>query len=300
VSDPIVERIVRESGVPDLFEVLSERLAPTDLQSLLLAVQRARSSRLTPSHVLRAYEQNRVVRPAALDPRRRTSLEQLAASLAPESYEFIELSPIAPLGAVTALTELSQDVALATVRGTEVVSDVTNVLALEAAVRRRRDRSQTVRLAAVERVVRVHAEDAPNVHPHFALLGLVAAGRDRGAFALEAELLLEQLDFYVRLLGAVGARDVTVLLTPLDDERRTTDVLTALRERHSAAQASLDPERERGRGYYDSVCFDVRAGELSIADGGFVDWTQQLLSDRKERLLISGAGLERIAGLSPS
>jgi len=28
-------------------------------------------------------------------------------------------------------------------------------------------------------------------------------------------------------------------------------------------------------------------------DGGFTDWTQQLLSNRKERLLISGMGSER-------
>ena len=62
MPDPIVERIVRESGVPELVEVLSERLAPTDLQSLLLAVQRARASRLTPADVLRVYDQSRLVR----------------------------------------------------------------------------------------------------------------------------------------------------------------------------------------------------------------------------------------------
>jgi hypothetical protein len=293
VADPIVERIVRESGVPELFDVLSERLAPTDLQSLLLAVQRARASRLTPSDILRAYEHDRLVRPAALDPGRRASLEQLAVRLAPEGYEFVELSPLAPLGTVTALTGLSQDVAVATVRGTEVVSDVTNVLALEAAVRRRSDRSQPARLAAVHRVVRTHAPDAPGVHPHFALLGLVAAGRDRGGFELEAELLLEQLGFYLRLLDAAGARDVVVLLTPLDD-RPTSDVLDALRK--PGVEVALDVSRERGRGYYRSVCFDVRAGDVSVVDGGFVDWTQRLLSDRKERLLISGAGVERIAG----
>ena len=31
--------------------------------------------------------------------------------------------------------------------------------------------------------------------------------------------------------------------------------------------------------------------EIEIADGGFVDWTQQLLGNRKERLLISGFGM---------
>lgn len=31
--------------------------------------------------------------------------------------------------------------------------------------------------------------------------------------------------------------------------------------------------------------------EIDIADGGFTDWTQQLLNNKKERLLISGFGL---------
>ena len=33
--------------------------------------------------------------------------------------------------------------------------------------------------------------------------------------------------------------------------------------------------------------------EFFLADGGFTDWTRRLLSDRKERLLISGLGSER-------
>jgi hypothetical protein len=32
--------------------------------------------------------------------------------------------------------------------------------------------------------------------------------------------------------------------------------------------------------------------ELEIADGGFTDWTQRLSSNRKERFLISGVGVE--------
>jgi hypothetical protein len=32
--------------------------------------------------------------------------------------------------------------------------------------------------------------------------------------------------------------------------------------------------------------------EFEIADGGLVDWTQQLLNNKKERFFISGFGLE--------
>ncbi|MFI0799771.1 hypothetical protein [Amycolatopsis lurida] len=30
-------------------------------------------------------------------------------------------------------------------------------------------------------------------------------------------------------------------------------------------------------------------------DGGFVDWTQRLVGNRKERTLISGVGVDRLA-----
>ena len=34
-----------------------------------------------------------------------------------------------------------------------------------------------------------------------------------------------------------------------------------------------------------------------IGDGGFTDWTAQLLADGKERLLITGYGTDRLASL---
>jgi hypothetical protein len=36
---------------------------------------------------------------------------------------------------------------------------------------------------------------------------------------------------------------------------------------------------------------------VDVGDGGAVDWTQQLLTNRKERLVTSGLGLERMAAL---
>ena len=58
----------------------------------------------------------------------------------------------------------------------------------------------------------------------------------------------------------------------------------------------LKEEEPAANGYYTGIQFKVyvTAGqkEWEIADGGFVDWTQRLLGNRKERLLISGFGLE--------
>ena len=58
-----------------------------------------------------------------------------------------------------------------------------------------------------------------------------------------------------------------------------------------------DQSRESGRGYYSGLCFKVHSGELELGDGGFTDWTAQLLGNRKERLLVSGYGVDRLADL---
>jgi hypothetical protein len=60
-----------------------------------------------------------------------------------------------------------------------------------------------------------------------------------------------------------------------------------------------DPDRATGRGYYTGLCFKVfgvaAAEPFEVGDGGFVDWTQNLLGNRKERLVITGLGVDRTA-----
>ncbi len=56
-------------------------------------------------------------------------------------------------------------------------------------------------------------------------------------------------------------------------------------------------DRIGGIGYYQDICFKVEATNLNgevfqLVDGGFTDWTQVLLSNRKERLLTGGIGTE--------
>jgi hypothetical protein len=44
---------------------------------------------------------------------------------------------------------------------------------------------------------------------------------------------------------------------------------------------------------------EILVAEHSVADGGTTDWTQRLLSDRKERLLVSAIGTEMLARFLP-
>jgi hypothetical protein len=313
--DPLIGRIEGEAGVAGLLDVLADRVPLTDLQSLLLAAYRRRAAGVTPGRLLERYRRDRFTAPASVDPRSLAELDLLAFSLLPDGYQALELSPVCPLGTNSAIATVDQNKVVTTVRNTEVVADATNVLALECAVRRaellRGDTrsSARVQLAASHRVLRAQPFSGPALHQHFRLLGLVAAGRDEGSFRFEVESLLEQVSFFLRLLGAAGVPGVHVTLTDLDGGRLTpalvAGILEPLAERFPGAGCALDPDRTAGRGYYVAVCFDVSAVDPSgrrvqLVDGGFTGWTRRLLSSEKERLLIGGLGIERLQELFPA
>ena len=133
----ILRRIERRLGVTGIADLLAERLPPADLQSLLMAVSRRRAGRTRPVDLLHRYERDRFVHPSALDPRALLALEERAHQHLPAGFEALALSPVCPLGTAAAITTVDQNSVLATTRGTEVVSDPTNVLALECASRMR-------------------------------------------------------------------------------------------------------------------------------------------------------------------
>lgn len=314
MSNPIIERIQREAGIPELVDVLARRLDPTDLQSLLLEVYRRRAAGIKPNQLLERYEQDRFVRPSDLTPQVLADFDRLVWSLLPDDYTSVELSPVCPLGTNAAIATVDQNKVVTTIRNTEVVADATNVLALECASRRRRllrinpKNRERVRLCASHRVVRGQAFQDPGLSPHFRLLSLCVAGRDEGAFQFETTSLVEHITFYLHLLyeatqpGYPGSQ-FRVTITDLEQGRRERvlkeHVLEPLMANYPGVLCEFDPDRESGRGYYVGACFHVYATHpagtgLELIDGGFTTWTQQLLSNTKERLLISGLGIERL------
>jgi hypothetical protein len=313
LSDRIIERILRETGIPDLVDALAERLSPTDLQSLLLAVYQRRAKAITPSQLLERYEQDRFVRPSTVALQALVDFDQLVWSTLPDRYMALDLSLVCPLGTNAAIATVSQNKVVTTIHNTEVVADITNVLALECASRRRQllrpdpKSRERVRLCALHRVIRGQVFGGPASFPHFRLLGLCAAGRDEGSFQFEASSLVEQIAFCMRLLQEATrlgyhAHQFRIAITDLEDGQRTPaleeQVLAPLAASYPNARCGLDPNRTTGRGYYIGACFHLYATnaagiEFELVDGGFTTWTQQLLNNRKERLLISGLGVER-------
>ena len=77
-----------------------------------------------------------------------------------------------------------------------------------------------------------------------------------------------------------------------------TKVIEPIADQYPNVKFEIDVFRE-SQSYYQDVRFqifacDKKGTEYFLIDGGFTDWTQQLLSSKKERLLTSGLGSERL------
>jgi hypothetical protein len=307
-TESVVSRRVWPQVADDPRAALEHGLSPADLQAALMDVSRSRAAAVAPARLMQRWRQDRYVQPDTCDPRLVWPLEARLWELLPDEFAGVELSPVAPLGACSAVGPVSQDRVISTTRGTEVVSDPTNVLALEAAARRQRSASPVVSLAACHRVLRGQPFDAPGLFQHFRLFALVTSARDQGSGRTEAAMLTTHLKFWARALSELlPARRTAVRYTVFDfaplHERMRDTVLPALQPLPCAVAVEEDPGRERAGGYYQrgAIRIDVETADGDwgeVGDGGFTDWTAQLLNDAKERCLISCISTERLAALT--
>lgn len=312
----IIERIERAAGVTGLLDLLAKRLQPTDLQSLLLEVFRRRAVQRTPAALLADYRTNSLVRPSTTSPLRLLEWEQTAYAHLPPEFEPIALSPVAPLGVCSVPALVDQNRVVSTVRNNEVVSDSTNVLALEAALRRRDllradvRSAQPVHLATSHRLLRTQQVAGPNSFSHFAAFGLCSAGRDGGHLHFELETFVTHALFSLRTLDAFLGSGVALRLALTDfsahdrRERLADAVFGPVRASLPRVECVFDDARQSGRNYYVDLCFHIYASGpdgnwLEVGDGGVVDWTQTLVGSAKERCVISGMGSERVCAVWP-
>jgi hypothetical protein len=301
-EDRIAERVWRAMPAGSR-EALTRDLPPTDLQTLLIAVARARADRVTAADVMRRWQQDRFVRPAACDPRRVAAVEARLWQLLPAEFTGIELSPVAPLGTCTAVAPVSENRIVATVRNTEVVSDSTNALAVEAATRRRaQPKDSQVDLAACHRQLRAQVFGA-GAAAHFRLFVLVSSCRDSGSGRAEASMLTRHLAYWLDVLETLIPHrqpriELSVFDHPVLAERFTDAIRPALADR--AAFLVDKPDRTRGRGYYNGFALRIAAddGETELGDGGLTTYTAQLTHDAKERCLVSCIATERLTTLA--
>lgn len=306
-KNSIIRRIVRKTGIPELTEVLASKLSLSELQSLLLHIYHLRTSRLCAADVLKQYRSNRFTAAAQASPQDFAEFDTLAFSLLAPGFEPVELSPVAPLGSSSVLGPVHQNNVVTTIRNTEVLSDPTNVMAMECALRRKvHGAAKEVKLCCSQRLLRAQVFSGPVSFPHFRILSLASAGRDSGSHTFERSSMVEHIDYYLRLISAAEAKgyrtkDVRVILIalseralPVLDGRIREELLTL----HPDLTIGIEQKAMAPEEYYSGMRFNLFAttdeGEqLFLVDGGPTDWTQKLLQNKKERLMTSGMGTER-------
>jgi hypothetical protein len=301
VNENALRRIRRQLG-PDVIDQIAGS-SGADVTTVMLEIARRRAEALDAADVLRRYETDRFVRPGGIESDVVRGIETALFAALPDGFGSIVLSPVAPFGAHR-LAGVDQSRVVSTVRSSEVAADPTNGLALEAAVRRREllksdaRSSEVVKLAASQRVLRAQRFEGEGVFAHFQLFGLVTAGRDTGNLGFERDAFVEHVRFAADVIGKVTGSDAVVELTDLTGDAMG-EVAGLVRDALPRVTIDDRPDREGGRAYYDRMCFKAYASSAAdrfeIADGGLVDWTQQLVQSRKERLMISGLGVERLA-----
>jgi len=303
---PALKRILDRFALGAALDALAERMAGADLTTFLLEVMRLRARRVQPSELIERSVRDRFLSTAPVSYPALRRVEDAALRAAP-GFEPLVLSPLAAFGLHSAIATVDQNKVVTTIRGNEVAADPTNALALEAAIQRKAllaaepKSTASVRLAAVQRVVRAQQVSGPRSFAHFSLAGFVSAGRDVGSRAFESAALAEHLRIHCACALALGAARVRLAVSDFTDGLYRA-VLDAARDAVAGidqVELSFDPERESGRGYYDGLCFKSHArfgaDEFEIGDGGSVDWTARFVGSAKERCFISGIGLDRLA-----
>ncbi len=349
-----------------------EELSFSELGSALMGMYEKKIRELSAADLMDNYRENRFSHPSDIDVKERARLELMLMDDLPDSFDFVEISPVAPIGVSSVLTKIDPKTILQTIRPVEVVNDASVVMALESAKRRMDDKKWSsadrrnidcVRLANAHRELRGQVFTQKHLRPHFSSFTLTSAGRDIGRYAFEKDEQLLHLHCWLGSMeklnntGRYSMRDITVYLSDINvmnsliaegaisrkaviesTRKKGVDVLEianirlpskvddihsfsllnpdksmnrsistlkkmdmeqiqALRNDYPDIRFVYDLSRTAGIGYYDGICFKIKAAnrngqEISLIDGGASNWTSQLTSDDKERFFGSGLGTE--------
>jgi hypothetical protein len=289
------------SGIDEeALATLAERLPASEVWTLLLEVVDRRAARRAPKDLRAQWAHDRFTQPAAIDPRRMLAIDAVLFEAATQ-FEAIELSPLAPLGVCSRMAPTSQRRVVSALRGTEVVADPTNVLALECARRLKDEPGHVVRLAASHRAVRAQpAPKGPGYAQHFRLFCLVTAGRERVDHGFVVEHLVEHIQTHVSALDRLEQNgysftDRTLRLLASSERAGAADRVAAAFAGVSIVRDTLEHP------YYDGLRFTITTrppdgGEpQQLIDGGAFNWLGTLTSNHRLAFVASGMGSQMVA-----
>lgn len=307
MASEIISNILKRIN-PELVNVLATQLSGTELNSILLEVFKQKASTLTPPGLLNQYQNNRFVKPADLPVLKMKRMElDILELFERHSFRAIELSPVAILGSCSVVGPVNQKKVLSALRGTEVMADSTNALALHACDLKQRNEIPHatppvwMRCCNIQRHLRTQAISAKGFRPHFKIGCLVTCGSDSGNFEFEKVSLNEHMQIMKHLFaGYFKVEEISFRILPRAGYANTKDLLSRTSEyfknEDPGIRLSIVEQTANQNQYYKGIQYkvDIRVnGKVyEIGDGGFVDWTQQLLQNKKERMLSTGFGLD--------
>jgi hypothetical protein len=288
------------AGLPsDAYDALTRGLPASRLWSLLLEVAEARARERRPAELLEQWDRDRFVQPAIVDQRSLIEVDGHLLGAAP-AFESIELSPVAPLGVCTIMGHASQNKVLSALRGTEVVSDPTNVLTLECARRLRLDPTTMVRLATSHRCTR--AQPIPKQRgfsANFRIFCLASAAIERENHGFVVDALAEHIEIMLHALDRLehhgfGFPDRRITLLAREDTVALGDRIVAMFEGLVVARAVLEhPYYNKGLRFQIAARSDEGI-EIPLIDGGAFDWVAKLTSNRRAVYVASALGSQLV------
>ncbi|MFK7696293.1 hypothetical protein [Paenibacillus sp. HJGM_3] len=302
----IARRLGRDK-MKELVNVLADQLSGSELNSLLLEVYRSRTGAGSAAELLRRYRDNRFVKPAVVDPIDLRQLELDVLRIARQhGFTPVQLSPVAPIGSCSIVATADQNKIISATRGTEVVADATNLLALHVSEGLQNgsldNRACNLHFCTTHRHVRAQqVPKAPGMFAHFQVLCLVSSGIDRGSYSFEIGAFWEHIRAYRDIFHTRFDSEIEIILNARGGYKNADDLVQRIRrageEQSIPVRTAINPAKTDNR-YYQGLQFTIKTTiqgkDHYIGDGGFVDWTQQLRNNRKERFLISAIGLERL------
>lgn len=283
------------------YAALARGMPASEVWSLLLSAMRERAEHRTPGALAQQWDNDRFVQLSYIDQRTLLDLDTHLLAAAHE-FEAVELSPLAPLGTSSSVALTTQNRVVSTVRGTEVVSDPTNVLALESARRLREDQTRIVRFCTSHRCVRAQEiPKLPGFAAHFRMFCMTTAGHEQKDQVFVTDALTHHIRTHLQALDRLeqhgytfSNRRVRLLCT---DERAPL----ARRVADAIEGVAVSIERLEQR-YYDGLRFmigahSVAGDDIPLIDGGAFDWLHKLAANRKLVFVASAIGSQLAAYL---
>lgn len=281
------------------YAALARGMPASEVWSLLLSAMSERAEQRPAGALVQQWERDRFVQLSYIDQRTLVELDSHLLAAA-RDFEAVELSPLAPLGVSSSVALTTQNRVVSTIRGTEVVSDPTNVLALESARRLREDPARVVRLCTSHRCVR--AQEVPKVPgfaAHFRMFCMTTAGHEVKDQACVTDALTHHIRTHLQSLDRLeqhGYRFANRRVRLLSSEEREP-----LARRIAAALDGVEVTLERlEKRYYDGLRFMISAhsaagDDIPLIDGGAFDWLHKLAANRKLVFVASAIGSQLAA-----